>query len=57
MPLLFDDLPLEAQNSSFEKLIFSRDYHYVFPYFHTLKRVEMSIAISLAHQQKDEVRV
>ncbi|ESK45185.1 hypothetical protein P254_00796 [Acinetobacter oleivorans CIP 110421] len=28
-----------------------------FPYFHTLKRVEMSIAISLAHQQKDEVRV
>ncbi len=28
-----------------------------FPYFHALKRVEMSIAISLAHQQKDEVRV
>lgn len=28
-----------------------------FPYFHTLKRVEMSIAICLAHQQKDEVRV
>ncbi len=28
-----------------------------FPYFHTLKRVEMYIAISLAHQQKDEVRV